>query len=267
MRKSLIAAVAVIVAALALPSIGQADPVQSITANLTPAKRSKKKFKPAKIYVEILTKDNTGDPVNPEQPPSAYRTKVNFPKNMKFNTRKAPRCKASTARLQNTTTRQAIRRCGKRSVVSVGGGKLPTSAGHSNGTSAWVTIDTPGPGTTLEVPVKVVAMNGSKKNQLYLHSRAESLGVTTVLVGRLKMGKKAPKGYGSQLDVRIPPLALGAIRRFTTTVKSGKYVRARCRQRTNKFQAISFYDNHPRTADVYKTRCKPKKHRRKHRTG
>ena len=103
MRKSLIAAVAVIVAALAMPAIGQADDVQSITANLSPAKRSKKKFKPAKIYVEILTQDS-GQGTLPEQPPSATNTKVNFPKNARFNPKAVPRCKASEAQLQNTTT-------------------------------------------------------------------------------------------------------------------------------------------------------------------
>jgi hypothetical protein len=261
MRKYLIAAVVAIVSALAFTSIAQADDIQSITAKLTPKKRSKKKFKPATIYVEILTNDNTTDPTNPEQPPSATRTKVNFPKNAKFDPKAVPRCKASEADLQNTTTQQAIDMCGKKSVVSVKGGVLPASAGHSTGTSAWVTIDTPGPGTTLEVPVAVVAMNGTKKNTLYLHSRAESLGVTTVLVGKLKTGKKAPKGYGSQLDVTVPPLALGAIRRFTTTVKNGKYVQARCKTKSEKWQAISTYSNwvKPTSTDDYKSKCKQKK--------
>jgi hypothetical protein len=261
MRKYLTAIVLAVVGVFAFTSIAQADDIQSITAKLTPKKLSKKKFKPAQIYIEILTKDNTTDPTNPEQPPSATRTKVNFPKNMKFNTKAAPKCKASEAQLQNTTTQQAIDLCGKKSVVSVGGGKLPSSAGHSTGTSAWVTIDTPGPGTTLEVPVAVVALNGTKKNQLYLHSRAESLGVTTVLTGKLKSGKKAPKGYGSQLDVSIPPLALGAIRRFTTTVKDGKYVQARCKTKKMKFQAITTFSNwvKPTATDDYKTKCKQKK--------
>jgi hypothetical protein len=256
MRKLLIAAVAAIVAALALPSIGQADDIQSITANLKPAKRSKKKFKPAKIYVEILTKPLGSGP-NPEQPPSAFNTKVNFPKNSKFDTKKVPRCKGTEAQLQNTTTDQAKQVCGNKSIVSKGS-NTPTGPEHTTGTSAWVTVDLPGPNTTLGVPVVVTAFNGTKKNTLYLHSRADSVNNTSVLVGKLKTGKKAPKGYGAQLDVTIPPLLAGAISRFTTTVKSGKYVQARCKSKNEKWQAITKYDNHAQTTDDYTSKCKPK---------
>jgi len=258
MRKYLIVAVAAIVSALALTSVAQADPIQSITAKLTPKKLSKKKFKPAQIYVEILTGPNSDDPINPEQPPSANRTKVNFPKNMKFDTKKAPKCKGTEAQLQNTTTDQAKQICGKKSIVSKGS-KVPTGPESTSGTSAWVTVDLPGPGTTLGVPVVVTAFNGTKKNQLYLHSRADAVNNTSILVGKLKSGKKAPKGYGSQLDVTIPPLLAGAISRFTTTVKSGKYVQGRCKTKNMKFQAITNYDNHPTTKDDYKSKCKQKK--------
>ncbi|KAA0272694.1 MAG: hypothetical protein EDQ89_07185, partial [Acidobacteria bacterium] len=120
MRKYLIAAVVAIVSALALSSVAQADPIQSITGKLTPEKRSKKKYKPAKIYVEILTGPNTTDPISPEQPPSAYNTKVNFPKNAKFNTKAVAKCKATEAQLQNTTTEQAKSLCGTKSIVSKG---------------------------------------------------------------------------------------------------------------------------------------------------
>ncbi|MEZ5155417.1 MAG: hypothetical protein R2718_04825 [Solirubrobacterales bacterium] len=259
MRKYLIAAVAAIVSALALTSVAQADPIQSITAKLTPQKLPKKQFKPAQIYVEILTGPNSDDPTNPEQPPSAYRTKVNFPSNMKFDTSKAPKCKGSEAQLQNTTTDQAKQVCGNKSIVSKGS-KTPTGPEHTNGTSAWVTVDLPGAGTTLGVPVVVTAFNGTKKNQLFLHSRADSVNNTSVLVGKLKKG---PKGYGSQLDVKIPPLLAGAISRFTTTVKSGKYVQARCKTKNMKFQAITDYENHPTTTDDYSSKCKQKKSKKK----
>ena len=256
MRKLLIAAVAAIVTALALPSIGQADDIQSITGKLTPAKRDKKKFKPAKIYVEILT-GPMGTGPNPEQPPSAFNTKVNFPKNAKFDVKAVPRCKATEAQLQNTTTDQAKQVCGNKSIVSKGSG-TPTGPEHASGTSAWVTVDLAGPGTTLGVPVVVTAFNGSQKNTLFLHSRADSVNNTSVLVGKLKTGKKAPNGYGAQLDVTIPPLLAGAISRFTTTVKSGKYVQARCKAKNEKWQAITKYNNHPQTTDDYASKCKQK---------
>ncbi|HET6830083.1 MAG TPA: hypothetical protein VFH44_01915 [Solirubrobacterales bacterium] len=262
MRKYLIAVVVALASALVVTGVAQADPIQSITAKLTPKKRDKKKFKPAKIYVEILTAANTTDPTNPEQPPSAFNTKVNFPKNAKFNPKAVPKCKGSEAQLQNTTTDQATQICGNKSIVSKGS-TTPTGPEHTTGTSAWVTVDLPGPGTTLGVPVVVTAFNGSKNNTLFLHSRADSVNNTSVLVGKLKTGKKAPKGYGSQLDVTIPPLLAGAISRFTTTVKAKKYVQARCKTKNEKWQAITEYSNHPKTTDDYVSKCKQKKGKKK----
>jgi len=82
-----------------------------------------------------------------------------------------------------------------------------------------------------------------------------------VLVGKLKKG---PKGFGNQLDVTIPPLALGAIRRFTTPVKAGKYVQARCKQKNMTFGARSTYNSGPNTDHTptkatTKSKCKQKK--------
>ena len=259
MRKYLIIAVAAIISALAVTSIAQADDIQSITGKLSPAKRDKKKFKPAKIYVEILTQD-MGTGLKPNQPPSAFNTKVNFPSNAKFDPKAVPRCKASEAQLQNTTAKQAVKKCGKKSVVSVGGNGLPTDPpgrNHTTGTSAWVTVDF-GP-VTGQVPVQVTALNGNKKNTLFLHSYAPSANNTSVLVGKLKKG---PKGYGNQLDVTIPPLLAGAISRFTTTVKAGKYVQARCKNKSEKWQAITKYNNHAETTDDYASTCKQKKKRK-----
>jgi hypothetical protein len=255
MRKYLIIAVAAVISALAVTSIAQADDIQSITAKLSPAKRDKKKFKPAKIYVEILTQD-MGTGTKPNQPPSAFNTKVNFPSNARFNTKAVPRCKATEAQLQNTTAKQAIKKCGKKSVVSVKSSMPsdPPGRNHTTGTSAWVTVDF-GP-VTGQVPVQVTALNGHENHTLFLHSYAPSANNTSVLVGKLKKG---PKGYGNQLDVTIPPLLAGAISRFTTTVKAGKYVQARCKTKSEKWQAISKYNNHADTTDDYTSTCKQKK--------
>ena len=87
----------------------------------------------------------------------------------------------------------------------------------------------------------MTAFNGEKKNSLYLHARADSVNNTTVLVGKIKNG---PKGYGKQLNVTIPPLLAGAISRFTTTVKSGKYVQARCKTKNHEVPG-----GHRRTAN------------------
>ena len=125
MRKYLIIAVAAIVSALSLSSVAQADDIQSITSKLTPEKLSKKKYANRSIYIEILTGPNSTDPTNPEQPPSAFNTKVNFPTNMKFDTKSVPKCAGTEAQLQNTTTDQAKQVCGTKSIVSKGS-KTPT---------------------------------------------------------------------------------------------------------------------------------------------
>ncbi len=254
MRKYMILAITAI-AAVAMTSVAKADDIQSVTAKLTPEKLSKKKFKPAQIYVEILTGPNTSDPTNPEQPPSAFNTKVNFPTNMKFNTKSVPGCAGSEAQLQNTTTDQAIAVCGNKSIVSKGAG-VPTSPETVSGTSAWVTVDLPGTGTTLGVPVQVTAFNSSSKDTIYLHSRADSVNNTSILVGKIKDAPPGP--YGKQLDVQIPPLLAGAITRFTATVKSGKYVQARCKSKKMEFSATTKYENHPPTTDFFESKCKQK---------
>ena len=105
--------------------------------------------------------------------------------------------------------------------------------------------------------MSVTAINGNKKNTLFLHSRADSVNNTSVLVGKIKKG---PKGYGKQLDVTIPPLLAGAISRFTTTVKSGKYVQARCKTKNREVRRRSrSTTNHADTTDDYTSKCKQKK--------
>jgi hypothetical protein len=172
---------------------------------------------------------------------------------MKFDTTRVQKCNGTEAQLQNTTTHQAKQVCGTKSIVSKGT-KIPTGPEHTSGTSAWVTVDLPGSGTTLGVPVVVTAFNGEKNDQIFLHSRADSVEDTSILVGKTMDG---PKGFGKQLNVQIPPLDAGAISRFTATVENGKYVKARCKTKKMKFQAITKYDNHPKTTDAYEQKCKP----------
>jgi hypothetical protein len=156
-------------------------------------------------------------------------------------------------RRTNTTTQQAIRVCKRKSIVSRGS-RLPKSALPTIGTSAWVTIDLPGPpGTTLGVPVVVTAFNGTKKNQIFLHSRADSVNNTSILVGRLRKG---PKGFGRTLNVKIPPILAGAISRFTATVQNGRYVQARCKTKRMRFQAVTRFTNHPTAKDNFNLKCK-----------
>jgi hypothetical protein len=105
--------------------------------------------------------------------------------------------------------------------------------------------------------VGVQAFNGHEKDSLYLATDPEGVATKPVLVGKLKKSD-AGKGYGRQLDVTIPDLAVGAISNFETTVKAGKYVQARCKSKTNKFQARTAYENHSPTTATTQTKCKVK---------
>ena len=249
MRKYVILAAVALVSMMAA-SFAQADDIQSIDAAITPTKLDKKKFKPAQIFVDIKTKDAEGK----EQPPSATRTIVDFTKNLKFDTTAVPNCEGTEAQLQNTTTDTAKEVCGKRSIVSI-----------ANGTSAHVTVDTTPnvPGGAIPIDVVVTAFNGTDKNTIYLHARADAANNTSVLVG--KLGKGRDKPYGSNLDVTIPPLLAGAIDDFKTTVKAGKYVQARCKNKTNQFAAETTFSNYtsPKVKDETSTKCKQKKSKKK----
>lgn len=247
MRKYLsLGLVAVLVVAVASFAFAR-DDIQTIKTRVTPSKLDKKKFTNAKIAVDIRTVPDDELTPNKNQPPSAVRTRVDFPGNMKFNTKAAPNCKASEAQLQNTTSEQARQLCGNKSVVS-----------RANGTDAEVQID-PDPNAAgnapLIVPVVVTAFNGDKKNTLFLHARADSVNNTSILVGKLKKG---PKGFKTTLDVRIPPLLAGAISVFRTTVKSGSYVQARCKQKVATYQARTTYEDHTPTRATSTVKCKRK---------
>lgn len=240
--------------AIGIVSFAGADEnVQTIEASISPKKLSKKKFKPVTLVTDVTTfPDRQADP-NTDQPPSADQTLVDFPKNMKFDTKAVPKCNVDAAGLEGTTTEAAKEACGEDSQVSVDGKSF-----------AHVTVDTdPDAPNSATIPVDVVvtAFNGKEKDSIYLHSKptgsAEGLP-PTILTGKLK---DSPEGapYGKRLDVTIPDLAAGAIDDFVVTVKAGKYVQARCKSKTNKFQATTNYENHVQTVDTFQTKCKRKR--------
>lgn len=249
-------ALAMVIAVLSPAEAGSGSPIQTITGKLSPEKRSKKKAHNARMYFELLTGPNSSDPDTPEQPPAASRIQINLPKNVKINTKAVPHCDVSADKLDNTTSEQALNLCGEKSRVSVGGDKIPDNAEHSSGTSAWVTVDLPGEGLTLGAPIRVVALNGNRKNQIFLHARSDTFNITTVLVGEIDKG---PKGYGQQLDFSIPPLAAGALSRLTVTLKNKGYVKASCRSKSERWQVKSAYSDHAPSSDSYRSSCKRKR--------
>ena len=247
MRKYLAAALGALVAlACVNVAIAGAD-IQSIDAKLTPSKLSKKKYKPATIAIGIETQNNdqAGDlaPNFQNQPPAATRTIVDFPNNMKFDTSAVPHCKVDSAALANTTTDQAIDLCGSKSIVSVS--EDPSAPGFPKKTGAVQRV-----GSAVgfnDYTVEVTAFNGKQKNTLFLHARVVALPITAVLVGKLVSKSPGRLSNGPSLDVTVPVLAAGGIKTFRTTVKHGKYVQARCKQKTMTFGARSTYDSGPNT--------------------
>ena len=238
----------VVSGALALGVVGAAngaDGIQTIEAKLTPTKLPRLDYKPAKIFIDIETQTNDENEAKGDQPPSADRTRVDFPKNMKFNTDAVPHCKVTSDQLVNQTAERQRELCGPKSKVSI-----------DSGSRAAVTFDsTPGsPGGVFVIPAGVQAFNGKKDDTIYLATDPEGVATKPVLVGKLKPSD-AGRGYGRQLDVTIPDLAVGAISNFETTVKAGKYVQARCKSKTNKFQARTQYENHSMTTATDVTTC------------
>jgi len=267
MRKCLAAALAALVALTCVSVATASADIQAIDAKLTPTKLSKKKFKPAKIKITIETQNNdqaTDSPVNfQNQPPAATRTIVDFPSNMKFDQSAAPRCKVDSTALANTTTEAATDLCGKKSIVSIGE-KPPT------GQTFWQPKKT---GAVQRIGAAVdwtdysfvvTAFNGKQKNTLYLHARGTLLPITAVLVGKLKKKMSGRLSNGPSLDVTVPVLAAGGIKTFKTTVKHGKYVQARCKQKSMTFGARSTFSSgadtdHTPTKATTKQKCKQKK--------
>jgi hypothetical protein len=248
MRKYVILAVMAL-ASMVMASSASAADIQTLDAKIAPTKLDKKKFKPVKMTIDIRTGNNTNASNNADQPPTAVRTDVSFPKNLKFDTKAVPRCKVTDEDIANQTTDTAKQMCGPKSVVSI------------KGTQAEQTIDTNplvADGSNVKVPVTVTAFNGKKPNTIYLHADPGAIPTKPVLTGKLVKGKGK---FGNVLKVSIPNLGAGGISQFKTVVKAGKYIQGRCKTTKNPFQSVTtFTDWADGTKDVSNdsTKCKPK---------
>ena len=238
------------------------ESVQKEQAKVKPGKLPKKGTKPIKLINTITTNDVPGT----FQPPKATRTILDLPKQIKVNTKAAKYCKTDAAGLgSQPTVADAKRACGKKSQVSI-----------DSGSSAEVRVG--GVGGATVIPVDVAAFNEKgKKLLLYSKPTGAFQGIAaSILVGKLKKfnqvkgrpaaAKKGSKSYKYSLDVSIPPLAAGAISFFKVTIKSGKYLSAKCKPKKMKFQATSFFNDGPNATvtdkDVQK--CKPKGGKKRH---
>jgi len=246
MRKYFLLALTGLIAIAATTAVAAPGDQQTITAKVTPTKLDKKKYRAAKLFVDVETANNDENTAL-AQPPKATRTVVDFPTNLKFDTSAVPGCKVDSSAIVNTTQDQATELCGPDSKVSI-----------DSGTSGTVTIGFPGLPSGV-IPIQITAFNGQKPNTVYLHTDPANIPTKPVLVGKLKKG---PRGFGSSLDVKIPALGAGGISSFKTLVKAGKYVQARCKSKTNKFRARTTYSDHSPTVAQFSTKCSQKRSRR-----
>ena len=246
MRKSAILVCAAL-AALLVGAVGFAtadESVQTEQAKVTPSKLPKKGNKNIKLTNTIVTKDAPGT----FQPPSANRTVLDLPKQVKINTKSVPYCKTTPDGLASAATvADAKKACGKKSQVS-----------DDKKSSAQVRVGSAVGATT--IPVDVVAFNENGK-KLILYSKpagAFSSISASILVGKVK-DSKSGKAYGKALDVTIPKLAAGAISFFEVTIDAGKYLQANCKSKQMSFQAKTTFDGGSTTTDTDVQKCTPKK--------
>lgn len=204
----------------------------SVNFKFSPNKVPKKKFRKGKLFVHTHT--NYAHPGNKALGGFVHRAQLFFDKDFKFTTKGIPKCAGNFA--SNTTMKAAMDACGK---AKVGKGTAST-APPSNFAGC------------------VLAFNGkrqAKKPTLILFTRVTFAGTadcsspatntkgntSVTLKGVLKRAKKP--GFGKMLDVNNVDNAPLPLDDFTTTVKRGRYVAARCshKNRTWKLQTKFTY--------------------------
>lgn len=259
MRKFVTLAV-VALASMVMASVASAQDIQTLDAKLSPTKLDKKKYKPMKMVIDIRTKNNTGAATFADQPPTAVRTDVDFPKNLKFDTTAVPNCKVDSGTLSNYDAEGAKQQCGPKSQVSIDGLK------NTSGTITFDTNPALPDGANQKLQVAVTAFNGQKKDTIYLHTDPAGIPTKPVLVGKLVKGK-AP--YGNTLQVTIPNLGVGGISQFLVTVKAGKYIQGRCKSKKNPFRSTTTFTDwaqgpaNGKDVSEDTTACKQKKSKKK----
>ena len=219
---------------------GASDNEEGVLGKVTPNKLSKKEYKPVDFYTGVTTTTTHAVPgqSNPEV------QLIEFGKNVKFQTSKAPTCSAP---LNGTTTDQAKAACDPKS--NIGSGSATADLGE-------------GPNQVNDVQVTV--FNGPGKNQIRLHAYTPTLGAanTQVVQGNII---KAPSGgkYGQALNVADAPDLGGdafMLTKFDATIsKKSKTVTARCK--SSKFlwhNVVTYDDGSKDTADLSQS-CKVKK--------
>jgi hypothetical protein len=237
------AAIFVIAAVGALAAAGAAfaitNNVSTTSFKFSPSTGlSKKTFKSGQIFVHTHT--NFAHPGDKAHGGFVKRVQLYFDNDFKFNPGSVPVCNKNLGTLNE---KQAIAACGKALV-----GK-----GTAQGTNT----------TNGTIKGCVLAFNGKKNGAgqptLILHSRfpmsscaspsTNTSGLTNViLTGTLKPANKP--GFGKMLDVPNIDTAPLPLKDFTTTVKKGSYVQARCSGSPWHVQAKFTYSGTGQAADT-----------------
>lgn len=254
-RLTLIASLAALVA-IAIPAsaalagetvTGPDGNTQSIEAGVSPKALFKKTASPATLKVDVKTGTTAASGV----PSPAVHDVIDFDQNLSLATKGLPTCNAE--QLQNTTTQEAERACGK---AKIGSGSattlLPLSVFYTE-------------------PTVVTAFNGAPqggKPTVLLHAYGTSpLQTTLVLVGTVsRYGKE---GFGPRLDVTIPPIAGGAgvITDFKVSInktwtykgKKMSFINAKCpATRKLKYRGAFTYADGTTIDAATTQRCTPK---------
>ncbi len=214
---------------------------------MIPTKLDGRKFTPAKLFVDVFTDTNDESSANGEEPPSIERIRLDFARNLRFDSGAVPRCKVGAGELRGKSAARQEQLCGGASKVSL-----------DSGSGAEIKEDPP-----LILPPRVTeatlqVFNGRERNTLYLATDPEGSGSGPVLVGSLGRSD-AGDGYGRQLDLDVPSPSSGAFSDLRFTIRKGSYLRARCRTRTNRFLLRTQYADHSPTTVADATVCKREK--------
>jgi hypothetical protein len=220
-RRLVVFAVAAAVA-LALGGTALAGAISNSSSikgsRFSPSKLPKQEFRKGKLFVHTHT--NYANPGNRAQGGFVHRARLFFDDDFKIRTKAIPTCAGNFA--SGTTLASAMAACKPAKIGKGTASTAPTSNfpgcvlafnGHKRGHK---------PTVVLFARVTLMA-NGTANCRHPAHNTSGDTSVT--LVGVLK---RARGDFGRVLDVNGVDTAPLPLDDFTTTVKRGKYVRARC---------------------------------------
>ena len=216
-------ALALGIAALAFAD-GTSENTETVIGKVNPKKLDKHKYKPVEFLAGVAT--TTTHVVPGQQNPE--KQLIEFGKNVKFDTSKAPTC---SSELVGTTTEQAVAACPPKSVIGKGTATADLGGGPQQINDVTVTV-----------------FNGPGRNHIHLHAYSPTLGAanTQVVNGSII---KAPSGgkYGQALSVTDAPDLGGdafMLTSFNADIsKASKVVSARCKAKAFLWHNLVTYDD------------------------